>query len=56
MELQSEQPLYAEGSISSYAASAAKPDITYTLEIATEVSQYMEEAFAVPSFDRAKKI
>jgi len=44
------------GSVSSYAASATKPDIKYTLEIATEVPQYMAADSAVPSFDRVKKM
>ena len=36
--------------ISSYAASATNPDILYTLDIDTEVSQYMEEDLVAPSF------
>jgi hypothetical protein len=50
------KPPTPEGSVSSYADSATNMDIAHTLDMATSISQFMEEQSATPSFDRVENI
>ena len=49
-------PIRAWGSISSHLANGTNPDATHTIDMATAMSQFMQEKFAVPSFDRVERI